>query len=623
MQKENVTKVIHPVFGTIEINKKFAEVLELSDFQELRFKSQLGTKALSKFLLNATHNRLMHSIGVMYVTRKLIDICERKFTPYLTITQEEKEAMELAALGHDLKHLAFSHSLQILDDKSHEDRTIEYFEEHAEEINKIFGYDIVSKVIYIYKKDMAVKKYGYKMQREEGLNILEIYTNLLIGAIDCDRIEYLMSDCHLVYGREVDYTKIFQYITIELMDDKPVIAFEEKGTSQIENLLLTRLDNILECYLEKDGDIIEKKIGEYILLEGWGKEKIRDVTQFEILAELKKILSDENKKDTIQYRIAEVVLRSKRKNILYKEFKDVKEYEYFLERLYTLTPRRDIIKTKQKRVTVYNPAKDRIYIKCEDGIIRDFLEVSNKIKGLSVDFGSIMVDIDPIYGINEKEAEIIKELFEDSPIEIEKKFVFPERKMEEGYITIEEIQEILGSIPHVEQSKYWEILENNDLYFEATNNIPKNIAIRYRKEKGIGTYYVKISADDETSITKREEHKFKNCKSKEEFIKLVTKLFEAKKIELNGELELIKGVKIVTNRKKTLIKIKDSIIEVSCDFSTYKYNGKIAEDNMLECELKQGEDIALWYLTKYLNKFGFVETNESKQSRAKKALNIE
>ena len=43
---------------------------------------------------------------------------------------------------------------------------------------------------------------------------------------------------------------------------------------------------------------------------------------------------------------------------------------------------------------------------------------------------------------------------------------------------------------------------------------------------------------------------------------------------------------------------------------------------MLECELKEGNDLSLWYLSKKLKKLGFKETNESKQTRAQKALKL-
>lgn len=190
MQKNNETSVIHPVFGRIRIKEKFAEVLELKPFRELAYKSQLGTKSLGKVTLNAKHTRLMHSIGVMYLTEELLDICEKKFSKYFEIAQRDKEILQLAALGHDIGHVAFSHSLEDRNMKTHEQRTIEYFEEYADIINEIFGYDIVSNVIKIYKDNINIKRQGNQFKMEDELNILFIFKSLLIGSIDCDRILY-------------------------------------------------------------------------------------------------------------------------------------------------------------------------------------------------------------------------------------------------------------------------------------------------------------------------------------------------------------------------------------------------------------------------------------------------
>lgn len=616
MLRERTTKVRHPIFKTIWLNEKFTKVLEIEEFRQLEFKSQLGTKSLSKGILNAKHSRLMHSIGTMHLTRLVLDICEKKFSTYLTITQKEKEALELAALGHDIGHIAFSHSLEKLIDKTHEQRTIEIFKKNAEEINKIFGYDITTTVIHIYQKNIEVKKEGIKIQGKEELDILSIFNNLLIGTIDCDRIEYLMTDRHMIYGEKIDFIAIFQYIVIELIDNKPVVAFEKEAVPMLENLLFTRLDNYINDYHEKDGNIVEEAIIDYIKEVGWEKQRIEKIMEFEILAELQKELVDPNKANTIQHRLAEIVLRGKRKNILYKKFENIKEYQYFLERLYTLTQKRNKIVTKQTRITVYDPNKNRVYIKDENGVVKDILEVSNKIQKLSVYIGYIIIDVEAVYGFSEKEIKNIKSLFEDNLVEIEKKFIYPEN------LTQEDIEKILENMPQVEQIKKWETYENRDLYYNPIIPIPKGIAIRSREAQNIKTYYIKMPADDGTSITKREEYAYKECNSLEEFLKLATNLFNTKKIQLEGKLEVVEGVQIVTKRKKTLIKIQDSIIEIACDFSTYKYKGKIAEGHMLECELKQGNDLSLWYISKYLKEQGFKEISKSKKERAEKALGI-
>jgi HD superfamily phosphohydrolase len=86
MLKQSEAFVIHPVFGKIRIEEKFAKVLQLKYFRELGLKSQLGTKSLSSVSINAKHTRLTHSIGVMYLTEQLIEACEKKFSDYFSIT---------------------------------------------------------------------------------------------------------------------------------------------------------------------------------------------------------------------------------------------------------------------------------------------------------------------------------------------------------------------------------------------------------------------------------------------------------------------------------------------------------------------------------------------------------
>ena len=43
---------------------------------------------------------------------------------------------------------------------------------------------------------------------------------------------------------------------------------------------------------------------------------------------------------------------------------------------------------------------------------------------------------------------------------------------------------------------------------------------------------------------------------------------------------------------------------------------------MIECELKQGEELSLWFLENKMKALGFIQTNASKETRAKNALGI-
>lgn len=623
MLKNNEVSVIHPVFGRIRIKEKFANVLKLKPFRELAYKSQLGTNSLGKVTLNAKHTRLMHSIGVMYLTEELLDICEKKFLKYFEITQRDKEILKLAALGHDIGHIAFSHSLEDRDMKTHEQRTIEYFQEYATEINEIFGYDIVSNVIQIYIDNIDIKKQGNQFKMEDRLDILFIFTSLLVGTIDCDRMEYITTDKFNVYGERVDYRDIFKYITIVLLNDSPTVGFEKDALPLIEDMLLTRFYQYEKIYYESDSTLIEMALKEYKNIEGWEEVDIVSKAEYEILAELKKVLCNPEEVGTVKRRLAENILEGNRENIMFKRFENDKEYNYFIKRLESITKRKDIIKTARKKVTIYNPNKNKVYIKDDDGVIKDIMEVSSIISDISISFSYVMVDLDEVYGIDSTEVKNIKSLFLDNPVEIEKKFIFEGNESNSIDNSCKKIVEILKSIPGIQIKTFdkWDKIENEDLYFETLSQLPKGVALRHRTTECEKSYYLKIPADDGTSITKRHENKY-HCQSREEFLELVKSLFNSKGYNIEN-IHVTEGVKINTERYKNLVKVQDSIIEIACDFSTYAYAGKKAYGMMLECELKEGDDISLWYLSKHLKNNGFVETNESKETRAKKALGIE
>lgn len=622
MLRKNEITVIHPVFGKIRIEEKFAKVLELQDFRELAFKSQLGTKSLSKNILNAKHTRLMHSIGVMYLTTKLLEICEKKFSKYFEITQTDKESLQLAALGHDLGHLAFSHSLENRNMKTHEQRTIEYFQDCSEAINKIFGYDIVSNVIKIYQDNIDAKKQRNEFKAKDKLDILFIFKSLLVGAIDCDRMEYIVTDRYNVFGEKKDYQDIFNYITIVLLNDSPTVGFEKDAVPLIEDMLITRFNQYASIYYDEDSILTEIAIQEYARLCWWEEEDIVLMTEYDILSELRGILQDADEKGTKKYRLAQIIF-GKRENIMFKKFDNKKEYEYFLKRLKKCTKREDIIKTKTKKFTVYKPDKYKVYIKDEDGVVKDLMEVSTTIKDISIDYGYVMVDLDPVYRISEAEVEAIKSLFLDNPVEIEKKFTFNNQNSETAEECCKRIENILKQLPgiEIEEMSKWEKVVNNDLYFEPITQLPKGVALRHRTTGEEDYYYVKTPADDGTTITKRNEIKY-HCNNLNEFLELIKELFNSKGYNFE-KIEVKEGVKITTNRYKTLANVQGSIVEIACDFSTYQYNSQIKFGMMLECEYKgNGDDISLWYLSKQLRQNGFIETNESKETRAKKAFGI-
>lgn len=620
MLKKSVTELVHPCFGKIRFNEKFSKVLELKPFRDLAFKSQLGTKSLSRKFVNAKHTRLTHSIGVYYLTSLLLKTCKEKFSNYIEISLQDEEALLLAALGHDIGHFAFSHSLEIKDLKSHEEMTIELFEQYRDIINEIFGYDIVSKVIQIFQSNIKVKQQGTNGQTDEDLDILFIFSSLLVGTIDCDRMEYIITDRYMVTGEKLDFTSIFDYITIVLLNNAPTVGFEREAVPVIENLLTNRFEQYEQIYFDEDSTLIEMALKNFVKEQSWSFEEVSSYTEYGILNELHNILSSPEEAGTVNSRLAEIVLLSSRENILFKKFTSKDEFNFFMDKINSIVDDKTHlvwIDTEHKTNCIYNPNKNKVYIKDDDGVVKDITEVSLKITDLKIDYYYVMIDLSLSY-IDATVSKNLQSLFNDNVVEIEKKFV----PVHEIDVLYSEIFNKISNIPGVSLYNEQEIV-NDDQYYAPCIPVPKGMAMRLRTTTSRKCYYIKLPSDDGTSITKREEISFPNCSSLDEFLGLAENLVALKNYRLCDKLSVKPDVRIFTNRYKFLAKVFDSIIEIAFDYSDYSYNGITKKDTMLECELKQGDDLSLWYLEKYIKNFGFIETNESKQTRAKNALGID
>lgn len=632
MLQRNSRTVIHPTLGTITLKPKFAQVLELPFFREMLFKNQLGSLFLGKKFLNANHNRLMHSIGVMYLTEKLLDTCEKKFSRYFSISTKDREILEFAALSHDIGHLPFSHSIEDKEIKSHEQRTIEILQNNSAAINTIFGYDIVSPTVQVLLQNQSLKANGYKAEEKGKLDILFIFKSLLAGAIDCDRMEYIMTDHYMVYGKSICFTDIFRYITIVLLNDAPTLGFEKEAVPLIEDFLLHRFDEYRYIIYEEDAILVEIVLRKYMQERNFTEEQVCSITQCEILADLMQTLRNPKYRNTPAYRYAQIILEGNRSQILFRKFEDQSSYEHFLRRLRSITSK-DVVQTLEKEIHIYDPKKHKIYIKDSNGLVKDIMEVSSKIRAMSLGVYFVMVDLEEAITLTPQEVSFLTKLFMDNPIEIEKKFILSDGNMllsspasPNTWDTCQEImKELLSSMQPAVQNIYAiHQIQNEDQYYVlfAGETIIPNIAVRHRKTQTENCYYVKVPVDDGTSITKRYEYKYENCSGLEELLEHITLLLESQKIKIDAPLRLVAGIQIVTNRYQYPIEILDSLVEISCDFSNYYYQGKSSSGIMIECELKQGEELSLWFLENKMKALGFIQTNASKETRAKNALGI-
>ena len=503
--------------------------------------------------------------------------------------------------------------------KSHEEMTIELFEKYQDQLNEIFKYDIVSKVISIFQNNIYVKKEGAESQINEKLDILFIFSSLLVGTIDCDRMEYIVTDRYMITGEKLNFISIFDYISIVLFNNTPTVVFERDALTEIENFLTNRFQQYEQIYFDEESTLIEIALKEYLRLQNWNLDEISTFTEYGILCELSNILNDPEEIKSISYRLAQIILLGNRDHILFKKLTSEDEFNFFMKQIRSIAGddfNSVWIRTAHKNNCIYNPNKNNLYIRDYNGIVKDITDVSLKITNLSIDYYYVMIDLSSTHCTKKSICENLTSLFNDNPVEIEKKFV------SDSNIKYSVIVKKLTSIPGISLIKENILTVNHDQYYTALVNLPKGISMRLRETEDGDSYYVKLPADDGTSITKREELSFPNCSSLEEFIGLVEHFLLLKNYKLPDGLLVTNGVEISTQRIKLLVNVFSSIIEIVYDISEYKYNGNVKNDFMVECELKAGNELALWYLSKFFKNFGFTETNDSKETRAKKMLKI-
>jgi len=211
----------------IVVDDNLLKVVEHYAFQRLRRISQLGL--VSYIYPGATHTRFSHSLGVMHLITRAIEIMERKGIKF---DNEIKLALKFCALVHDVGHGPFSHALEwtILNIR-HEDITKMI-------IDRIFRNVIGNEIA-----DISIKILNNEFEKK--------FVNELISSqLDMDRLDYIRRDafyCGVHYGI-IDIWRILQTLTIT-NDYK--LAIEEKGKHAVEGYLVARYLMYWSVYFHK------------------------------------------------------------------------------------------------------------------------------------------------------------------------------------------------------------------------------------------------------------------------------------------------------------------------------------------------------------------------------------
>lgn len=625
--------VFDNVWGKITISPEFARIIQLDEVQALKYKKQLGMTSRNPIFSGGYHTRYDHAIGVYHVATKLIKACKERFGGYFKISSQEENAFYLSALLHDLGHRVGSHAFERISKTSHENETYKAISNLAVIIDSTFGEGTCKYVLEILDEKKRVKKEN-ELRESDKIDLLFVLSELMVGSVDIDRIDYISRDYLNIYGEKKDFSVLFNYMELELINNRPKIVFNEQALNILEDYLITRFRLYNDVHFHPYVMIQDEYFKTFILKN----YNPNDINIYKTETEINQMISLNNSHSMNGYkmseRIKDILDKGDFSEICYRKFNSSKEANIFFIKLSTIIDniieeKVDFCKYIVRKVTVYDKAKNSILLKLNHEI-KDITSVSRIIKDkISQNTICIYVDLALLkYYLDVKKSmdclkisKVIEEvisLFESSDKEIEYKFTVSEDKRED---VIDKI------IDKYSLSSVYKEQVNHDIYYYIPGIFePKDGSIRIREVDGKIKPTIKFALEDETSITKRYEYNFSDI-SKEEFYNVAKKILEEKGYQIQGNIKDSERIKIDTLRKLYTMRFKGSIIELALDKSQYKSlnNDERVNDMMIEIELKEGHTLDLWEfvsdLKETIGKDSLIDCTNSKLSRAVTLLN--
>ena len=227
MNRIQISKILNdPVYGFITLNKGILlNIVDHPYFQRLGRIKQLGLTYL--VYPGAHHTRFHHAIGAAYLMEQAVQTLKDNG---ILISNDEKTAVILAILLHDIGHGPFSHALEnsFVTGISHEEIS-KFF---MNSLNHAFGGDLA----------LAIEIFEDKYPKR-------FLHDLVSSQLDMDRLDYLKRDSFFTGVSEgvVSNQRIIKMFSV--VNDEIVI--KEKGIYSIEKFIVARRLMYWQVYLHK------------------------------------------------------------------------------------------------------------------------------------------------------------------------------------------------------------------------------------------------------------------------------------------------------------------------------------------------------------------------------------
>ena len=227
LSEDYTVPVRDPLWKHIYLSPGLRKITYHPEFQKLGRIKQLGPASL--VYPGATHTRLNHSLGVFYLSRRILkSILFSEGCPgYLTL--KGVKSFLCASMLHDIGHFPHAHSFMELPLKDHEDLSGKIIRDSG--IGEIIESEIggsTELTAAIVDTSIPAKK-----NRE-----LIFFRNILSGVLDPDKLDYLNRDayfCGVPYGmQDIDF------VISQIRPTDSGIGLTAKGLTAVENILFSK-----------------------------------------------------------------------------------------------------------------------------------------------------------------------------------------------------------------------------------------------------------------------------------------------------------------------------------------------------------------------------------------------
>lgn len=278
-----------PIHGSIEVNGGEIEILDSREFQRLRSIKQLGFAEYS--FPGATHNRYIHSVGVMHLAGRAFDSIFRE-TEFSSsdVRRRFRQVIRLGALLHDIGHGPLSHTTEEVMPKlgelnisaykfrdpkrppvdlnrkaTHEDFTIKFLTDS--DLSRLIreNFPDIDPIHVACLIDLSLQPPD-DFFIDRGVDYRPVLSQVISSEMDVDRMDYLERDayfCGTNYGR-VELGWLIGNLACHEVDGRCYLALDRRALYTFDDFLISRHHMYLMVYFHHKSIVYEEMLVRYL-----------------------------------------------------------------------------------------------------------------------------------------------------------------------------------------------------------------------------------------------------------------------------------------------------------------------------------------------------------------------